>query len=378
MLRGLTDGNAANIRGVTISFAQDSSTKNDAPETISSANISPKENEFSSQTPEHDDKCSAQTSTSEKNEDSRDEKHQEYYNKKLAEYTQKRESLRQQLRAGKLDERILAVPLERKARPPFMMMNVGGNDMMDNDLSEMFNRFMPRKTEFREMTVKEAKKILLEKESHALINEEKINAAAVELAQNTGIIFIDEIDKIVAAQQTNNADVSRQGVQRDLLPLVEGTTVQTRYGYVKTDHILFIAAGAFHRNKPNDLMPELQGRFPIRVELKDLTQEDFERILTEPKNSLLKQYEALLKTENVHVDFQQDAIKELAAYAWKLNQTSQNIGARRLYTIMERLLEELSFEAPDMGYSHVTINAGFVKQRLESVLQDEDLSQYIL
>src|SRR5262249_40078099 len=192
-----------------------------------------------------------------------------------------------------------------------------------------------------------------------------------------GIVFIEEIDKAVASD-SRGADVSRQGVQRDLLPIVEGTTVQTKYGYVKTDHILFVAAGAFHNAKPNDLMPELQGRFPIRVELSDLTKDDFVRILKEPKNALTKQYELLLETEGVKIEFTDDAIDALATYAFQVNQTSQNIGARRLYTIMERLLEELSFEAPDMGTGQVTINAPYVSQRLEKVAKDEDLSKFIL
>ena len=193
-----------------------------------------------------------------------------------------------------------------------------------------------------------------------------------------GIVFLDELDKVVASDGSRGADVSRQGVQRDLLPIVEGTTVQTRYGYVKTDHVLFVAAGAFHKSKPSDLMPELQGRFPIRVELNDLTKDDFVRILTEPKNSLTKQYQALLQTEGVEVEFEPGAIDALANYAFQVNQTTQNIGARRLYTIMERLLDELSFEAPDMKHGNVPINSAYVKERLDEVSQDEDLSRFIL
>ncbi|MCE9548226.1 MAG: AAA family ATPase, partial [Planctomycetia bacterium] len=217
-----------------------------------------------------------------------------------------------------------------------------------------------------------------EEECDALINKEKVNAQAIELAENVGIVFVDEIDKVVASDGSRGADVSRQGVQRDLLPIVEGTTVQTRYGYVKTDHILFIAAGAFHRARPSDLMPELQGRFPIRVELTDLTKQDFIRILTEPKGALTKQYAALMGTENVEIVFTDDAVDALASYAFQVNQSTQNIGARRLYTIMERMLEELSFEAPDMKQGRVEINAAYVRQRLESVTQDEDLSRFIL
>ena len=220
--------------------------------------------------------------------------------------------------------------------------------------------------------------MLFEQESEALIDKEKVNAKAVELAEQTGMIFIDEIDKIVASEGGRGADVSRQGVQRDLLPIVEGTTVQTRYGYIKTDHILFIAAGAFHTVKPSDLMPELQGRFPIRVELDDLTQEDFVRILAEPRNSLTRQYTALMKTEGVEVVFTDDAVAALANYAHRVNQSTQNIGARRLHTIMERLLEELSFEAPEMHMGRVEINAAYVRDRLDEIAQDEDLSKFIL
>ena len=229
-----------------------------------------------------------------------------------------------------------------------------------------------------ELTVREARRVIFEQESDALINAEKVNATAIDLAENLGIIFLDEIDKIVASESAHGANVSRQGVQRDLLPIVEGTTVQTRYGYVKSDHVLFIAAGAFHRAKPSDLMPELQGRFPIRVELSDLTRDDFIRILTEPRGALTKQYQALLETEGCELIFTEDAIQSLAEYAFQVNQRTQNIGARRLNTIMERLLEELSFEAPEMGKSSVEINAAYVKRRLEEISHDEDLSKFIL
>jgi ATP-dependent HslUV protease ATP-binding subunit HslU len=225
--------------------------------------------------------------------------------------------------------------------------------------------------------VADARRVLFEQESEALINQEKLHASAIELAENLGIIFLDEVDKIVAGE-TKGVDVSRQGVQRDLLPIVEGTTVQTKYGYVRTDHVLFIAAGAFHRAKPSELMPELQGRFPIRVELTDLTKDDFIRILTEPRNALTKQYVALMGAEGVDLEFSPDAIDALANYAFRVNQTTQNIGARRLYTIMERMLEDLSFDAPDKKGSRTTIDAGYVKERLEELSQDEDLSKFIL
>jgi ATP-dependent HslUV protease ATP-binding subunit HslU len=287
-----------------------------------------------------------------------------------------REKVRAMLLAGEMEQRHVEVTLEQKAVP--MMFTGVGVEQMDFDLQGMFDKIMPRSSSRHEMTVAEARAVLFEQESDALINKEKVNAKAVELAENLGIIFVDELDKIVAGEQSHGADVSRQGVQRDLLPIVEGTTIQTRYGFVRTDHVLFIAAGAFHRAKPSDLMPELQGRFPIRVELKDLTKDDFVRILTEPKGALTKQYEALLKTENIELVFTGDAVESLAEFAFQVNQTSQNIGARRLNTIMERLLEEVSFEAPDMKQGRVEINAAYVKERLADLAQDEDLSKFIL
>ena len=215
---------------------------------------------------------------------------------------------------------------------------------------------------------------MFEQECENLLDSETINALAIELAENLGIIFIDELDKVVASD-ARGADVSRQGVQRDLLPIVEGTTIQTRYGYIKTDHILFVAAGAFHTASPSDLMPELQGRFPIRVELKDLTKDDFVRILTEPTSSLTQQYSALLGTEGVGLEFTKDGIEALASFAYQINQTTQNIGARRLYTMMERLLEELSFEAPDMKMGRVVVNEGYVTDRLKKVSEDRGPQQ---
>ena len=280
------------------------------------------------------------------------------------------------LAAGAMDERRVEMTVEHKAVP--MMFTGMGMEQMDVDLQGMLEKIVPRNTARREMTVREARRVIFEQESDALINTEKVNAMAIDLAENLGIIFVDEIDKIVAGESAHGADVSRQGVQRDLLPIVEGTTVQTRYGYVRSDHILFIAAGAFHRAKPSDLMPELQGRFPIRVELGDLTRDDFIRILTEPRGALTKQYQALLETEGCELVFTEDAIQSLAEYAFQVNQRTQNIGARRLNTIMERLLEELSFEAPEMGKSRVEINAAYVKQRLEDISKDEDLSKFIL
>jgi ATP-dependent HslUV protease ATP-binding subunit HslU len=286
-----------------------------------------------------------------------------------------REKMRAMLAAGDLDERKVELTIEQKAVP--MMFTGMGMEQVDFDLQGVFEKILPKNTSRREMSVADARRVLFEQECDALINQEKVNTAAIELAENVGIIFLDEIDKIVAGE-TKGVDVSRQGVQRDLLPIVEGTTIQTKYGYVKTDHVLFVAAGAFHRAKPSELMPELQGRFPIRVELTDLTKDDFIRILTEPRNALTKQYTALMETEGMMLHFTTEAIDALANYAFKVNQTTQNIGARRLYTIMERLLEELSFEAADMKRGDINIDAAYVKDKLEALSQDEDLSKFIL
>ncbi|MEM9187475.1 MAG: ATP-dependent protease ATPase subunit HslU, partial [Planctomycetota bacterium] len=290
-----------------------------------------------------------------------------------------REKMRAMLVAGEMEEREVEVAVEQKSQA-MMIPGVGGpgGDQMDFDFQGMLEKILPKNVSRQRMTVAEARRVLFEQECEKLINQEAVNAKAVELAEGLGIIFLDEIDKVVASEGGKGADISRQGVQRDLLPIVEGTTVQTRYGYVRTDHVLFVAAGAFHRVSPSDLMPELQGRFPLRVELADLTEEDFVRILTEPRASLTKQYAALLATEGVTIDFQPDAIDELARYAYEINQSTQNIGARRLYTMMERLLEELSFEAPDMRGATTPINAEYVRQRFDELAADEDLSRFIL
>ncbi|MDR2754425.1 MAG: ATP-dependent protease ATPase subunit HslU [Planctomycetaceae bacterium] len=288
-----------------------------------------------------------------------------------------RAKIRKMLEKGLMEDRTVSIISETRA-VPMIMSNMPGMESMEFDFQEMFEKIAPRSRTKRDMTVKEAREFLIEQESDQLISKDKVQTAAVELAENLGIIFIDEIDKIVASEKQHGADVSRQGVQRDLLPIVEGTTIQTKYGYVKTDHVLFIAAGAFHRAKPSDLMPELQGRFPIRVELNDLTKDDFIRILTEPNGSLTKQYQALMQTENIELAFEPNGIEALAEYAFAVNQKMQNIGARRLYTIMERLLEELSFEAPDMEQKRIIINADYVKQRIDDVSKDEDLSKFIL
>lgn len=290
-------------------------------------------------------------------------------------YERTRQKMGAMLKTGELEDRKVELTIEQKQSP--VMFGGTGIDNMDVDFQGMIEKIVPKNKITRELTVQQARQVILEQESEALLDEEKISSTAIDLTENVGIIFLDEIDKVIASE-SKSADVSRSGVQRDLLPIVEGTTVKTKYGFVKTDHILFVAAGAFHRNQPSELMPELQGRFPIRVELDDLQAEDFVRILSEPKNSLITQYVALMKTEGVDIKFTDDAINQLAQYAFQVNQTTQNIGARRLYTVLEHLLEELSFEAPDMKMGKVEINAEYVKQRLQKVAEDEDLSRYIL
>ncbi|MEW4566088.1 ATP-dependent protease ATPase subunit HslU [Bremerella sp. JC770] len=294
----------------------------------------------------------------------------------LEKHERSRQRMKEMLESGQLEDRTVELTVEQKGAP--VMIGGMGMEQMDMDLQGMLEKIMPKNSTRRELTVAEARKVLIEQETEALLDKERIYEAAIELAENLGMIFLDEIDKIVANEGKSGTDVSRQGVQRDLLPIVEGTTVQTKYGYVNTDHVMFVAAGAFHKVSPSDLMPELQGRFPIRVELSDLTKDDFVRILTEPKSSLTRQYVELMKTEEVAVRFTSDALEEIASYAFQINQTTQNIGARRLYTIMERLLEELSFEAPEMKYGTVEVNAAYVKQRLDEVSKDEDLSRFIL
>ena len=293
-----------------------------------------------------------------------------------ARHERTREKMRAKLAAGELDDRRVELMVEQKATP--VMLTGVGFEQMDLDLQGMFEKLMPKNSTRREMSVVEARKTLIDQETEELINQEKVNGSAIGLAENNGIIFLDEIDKVVASENGHGPDVSRQGVQRDLLPIVEGTTVNTKHGSIRTDHILFIAAGAFHRAKPSELMPELQGRFPIRVELSDLTKADFVRILTEPSSALTKQYRALLATEGLEIEFTADAIDALAEFAFKVNQTQQNIGARRLYTILERLVEELSFDAPDAVNKRVVIDAAYVRERLGKLAQDEDLSRYIL
>lgn len=294
-------------------------------------------------------------------------------------YQQSRDKLRARLRARELEEREVDLNVELKSSPMVQIFSGAGVEHMGFDMQSFFDRLSPTKEETRRVKVSEARKILVPQEAEKLLDKEKITKVALQQAQDSGIIFIDELDKIAAKyEKTVGPDVSREGVQRDLLPIVEGSTVQTRHGLVKTDHILFIAAGAFNVAKPSDLIPELQGRFPIRVELSALGKEEFLRIMTEPKNALTKQYAALLETEGVKVRFRKDALEEMARIAEDVNNRAQNIGARRLYTVFEKLLEDLLFEAPEIGSQTVMITADYVRQRLKNIASSEDLSKYIL
>jgi ATP-dependent HslUV protease ATP-binding subunit HslU len=287
-----------------------------------------------------------------------------------------REKLREQLRSGGLEDRTIEITVEERSSVVGVLGQAGME--MDVEFQNMFEKMLPTKRDTRKMSVADARKILFAQEAEKLIDKDKIHRTATERVEQQGIIFLDEIDKIAGPESKHGPDVSRQGVQRDLLPIVEGSTVMTRYGPVKTDHILFIAAGAFHSSKPSDLMPELQGRFPIRVELTDLTKDDFVRILREPKNALTKQQVELMRTEGVEVTFKDDAIDEMAQIAYDVNRRTQNIGARRLYTIMERVFETISFDAPDASEKRIIIDAKYVRERLSEVVKDEDLSRFIL
>jgi len=291
---------------------------------------------------------------------------------------QSREKMRSRFKAGQLDERLVELEVPDKAMPMIEIFSAQGMEEMDMQIRDMFGNILPKKTKRRKMKVKEAYEHLIQEESKKLIDMDRVTADAIERVEQSGIIFLDEIDKIASRDQGHGPDVSREGVQRDILPIVEGTTVTTKYGMVKTDHILFIAAGAFHMSKPSDLIPELQGRFPIRVELDALTKEDFFRIITEPENALIKQYKALLKTEDIDLEFEQPAIEEITDIAQRINEMTENIGARRLYTVMEKLLEDISFSAPDMEEKRMVITKDYVRQKLGEFLEKEDLSRYIL
>ncbi|MEE3284923.1 MAG: ATP-dependent protease ATPase subunit HslU [Planctomycetota bacterium] len=299
--------------------------------------------------------------------------------KALERHERTREKFRKMLADGELEDSVVDVHVE-KNQSPVQVFSTMGLEQVDVDVQNMLERLMPRQGNDRELPVSDARRVLTEQEVEGLLDDDAVSEEAVRLASDSGIVFLDEVDKICGPEESGKggADVSRQGVQRDLLPIIEGTTVQTRNGSINAEHILFIAAGAFHRSRPSDLMPELQGRFPIRVELNDLTRDDFVRILTEPSSSLTRQYQALLATDGVKVKFHKDGIAAIADFAFQVNQSTQNIGARRLHTILERLLEAASFEAPEEGQGTLKVDAAYVRKALEEVIRDEDLSRFIL
>ncbi len=289
-----------------------------------------------------------------------------------------REKLRKMLRAGKLDKRLIDMDVQSKTMPMVEIFSNTGMEEMGINMKDMLGSIMPKNTKRRKVKVSEAMKILSQEEAAHLVDMERVTTEAVEMVEQSGIIFLDEIDKIAGKGNSHGPEVSKEGVQRDLLPIVEGSSVPTKYGTVKTDHILFIASGAFHVSKPSDLIPELQGRFPIRVELSSLGKDEFSRILTEPRNALVLQYIALLRTEGVELEFTQSAVDRIAAIAVDVNERTENIGARRLHTLMERLLEEILFDAPDTDESHIVVDAEFVDKQLMDIVKDEDLTRYIL
>ncbi len=293
-------------------------------------------------------------------------------------YRRSREKIKRQLRAGELEDRMVEMDVQAEQFPLMQIISPMGVEEMGLNLQDVFGGLMPKKTKRRKMKVWEARNYLIQEESQKLIDMDQVVQEAIQRVENSGIVFLDEIDKIAGEDSKAGPDVSREGVQRDLLPVVEGTSVFTKYGMVKTDHILFIASGAFHVSKPSDLIPELQGRFPIRVELESLTAEDFVRILTEPENALIKQYTALLATEGVALEFTEGAIKEIASIASEVNSRTENIGARRLHTVLSALLEDFLFDVPDAQISKLTITAEMVRERLSEIVEDEDLSRYIL
>src|SRR5579871_190877 len=293
-------------------------------------------------------------------------------------YQRSREKLRQQFREGKLDERMVEIDVRERNTPQFGIISNQNLEDMEMNLKDMLPNIFGGGSKKRKMKVGDAFDYLVQEEEGRLIDMDAVNRAAVERVENSGIIFLDEIDKIAGRESGHGPDVSREGVQRDILPIVEGTTVNTRYGFVRTDHILFIAAGAFHVSKPSDLIPELQGRFPIRVELKSLTEQDFIRILKEPKNALIKQYQALLDTEGIKLTFTEDAVQEISSFAARVNESTENIGARRLHTILEKLLEDVSFDGPDLKKKNVKVDAAYVRKQLAEIVKDQDLSRYIL
>jgi len=289
-----------------------------------------------------------------------------------------KDKLRQQLRAGRLDDRLVELEMQQQSLPMIEVLSGQGMEEMGIHLKDMLSNIMPSRTKRRKVRVAEARRLLTQEEAQKLVDMDEAVTQAIRRAENSGIVFLDELDKVAGREGGHGPDVSREGVQRDLLPIVEGSSVTTKYGVVRTDHILFIAAGAFHIAKPSDLIPELQGRFPIRVELDPLTRDDFVRILTEPRNALITQYVELLKTEQVTLRFAAEAVEAIAEIAMQVNTSTENIGARRLYTVMEKLLEQISFDAPDLPGKELTIDAAYVHARLSDITRDQDLSRYIL
>ena len=295
------------------------------------------------------------------------------------EIKREKDSLRERLKSGELDDKMVELEVEETGTPGISVMGPMGMDDMGMNVGELLGGLLPKRKKARRMKVSEAKEVLAQEEARKLIDSDEVKKSAKERVERRGIVFLDEVDKIAGRSKSGGGpDVSREGVQRDILPIVEGSTVNTKHGPVKTDHILFIAAGAFHVSKPSDLIPELQGRFPIRVELESLTREDFERILTEPENALTRQYSALLATEDVEVEFTEDGVKEMADIAQRVNEGTENIGARRLHTILERVLEDVSFDAPELEDPKVVVNSEFVRDRLKDIVEDKDLSRFIL
>jgi ATP-dependent HslUV protease ATP-binding subunit HslU len=282
------------------------------------------------------------------------------------------------LREGKLDDRMVEIEITRAITPMVEVVAPQGLEEIESNLKEILSGIMPKKTKRQSMRTPDALEAIAQEEAARLVDMEMVTKEALRRVEQSGIVFIDEIDKIAGHSRTEGPDISREGVQRDLLPIVEGSTVNTKYGMVRTDHVLFIASGAFHAAKPSDLIPEFQGRFPIRVELDPLTKADFIRILTEPKNALVRQYVALMGTEGVKLNFTDDAVEEIARIAAQVNERTENIGARRLHTVLERLLDQISFDAPEMQGRTITIDAGYVREKLEEILRDQDLSRYIL
>ena len=295
-----------------------------------------------------------------------------------ARFQETREKLRKQLREGVLEDRFIEIEIKEKMAPPLEIFSNSGMEEIGIHIQEIIPGFLGGKSKRRRVKIKEAREYLLEDEQKRLIDMEQVSRLAVERVEHSGIIFLDEVDKVAGRETGHGPEVSREGVQRDLLPIIEGTTVNTRYGLVRTDHILFIGAGAFHVTKPSDLIPELQGRFPIRVELTSLDKEDFIRILTEPENALIKQYRALMGTEGIQVEFSEDAVDEIAEIAEKVNEDAENIGARRLHTVMEKVMEEISFKAPNIKKKKILIDRKYVHKQLEDIIEDEDLRRFIL